>query len=583
MILKKKVQVGLLDSGSGQYGSYIIRIASRENMLPITAFASVITHIKKLITEKYGDPLINNRAQRMLNDCDKFGQLPIVYSKTTEHEVETDTKHTIYYNQIVVDIPEEQAINGVSGQTSSSTNEIVGILQSMSTNYNEGWCLINQQLDFMYSIGIVRPNVYRGFIGIINNDPLFTTFRNKYYNSCNNLAFIYNIENENNIRSRNSVLKCALLITDNLQKAFELRNKQTYQLSCHDGELGTFIFQNLRTTVNGTMYFYTFVSNKIHIDWINQIPVLYDGYKGYETAKNYIYRLNRCNIKQINILQYGDLGHFVCQQIPGGLPSLTLQYINKTLLTTRPNSVSITESGFRGRVDYKDYRTNRIIRSEVNLSYSYNDPIMNNMAGYLILPIVDNQPNMEALEEVTKIINALHDRNNVLFREHCANYYNMLKNEITANQEDLLTKWFQYCTRTSKHTDDNIIQAYKNMKSKLEKEYKEIQNYLDYYDFSKCIPVPTINIDKKMLKNYYKTLHIEPQNYIIKSINNKKIQQDIVGRKSTITIQTIIKKNDVYMATYPLLDFYNRQNNSLELNYDDMKGAVIRDKVKNRR
>ena len=208
---------------------------------------------------------------------------------------------------------------------------------------------------------------------------------------------------------------------------------------------------------------------------------------------------------------------------------------------------------------------------------------MNNMAGYLILPIVDNQPNMEALEEVTKTINALHDHNNVLFREHCANYYNMLKNEITANQEDLLTKWFQYCTRTSKHTDDNIIQAYKNMKSKLEKEYKEIQNYLDYYDFSKCIPVPTINIDKKMLKNYYKTLHIEPQNYIIKSINNKKIQQDIVGRKSTITIQTIVKKNDVYMATYPLLDFYNRQNNSLELNYDNMKGAVIRDKVKNRR
>ena len=80
------------------------------------------------------------------------------------------------------------------------------------------------------------------------------------------------------------------------------------------------------------------------------------------------------------------------------------------------------------------------------------------------------------------------------------------------------------CTEASKQNDDNIVKAYERMKKSLEREYKELGTYLSHYDFSKCMPIPRIKTDEKMVENYYKSLHIEPKTVIINSINNRNIK-----------------------------------------------------------
>ena len=74
---------------------------------------------------------------------------------------------------------------------------------------------------------------------------------------------------------------------------------------------------------------------------------------------------------------------------------------------------------------------------------------------------------------------------------------------LSLNQTHYL-EWFKYCTRASKQNDDNIVKAYERMKKSLEREYKELGTYLSHYDFSKCMPIPRIKTDEKMVENYYK-------------------------------------------------------------------------------
>ena len=165
---------------------------------------------------------------------------------------------------------------------------------------------------------------------------------------------------------------------------------------------------------------------------------------------------------------------------------------------------------------------------------------------------------------------------NLAFTEYKATMFESLE-----AQEDVLAKWFSYCTRSSKNTDDGIIRAYMKMKTNLEKEYKEIGSYLNCYDFSKCTAVPRLEMDKKLRENCYKSLHIEPKNVIIKSINNKKINP-INELRPTVRFM-ITAKGACAIGEMPLNKYYDAKTNSIILNYNKMKGEVIRDKIKNRR
>ena len=122
--------------------------------------------------------------------------------------------------------------------------------------------------------------------------------------------------------------------------------------------------------------------------------------------------------------------------------------------------------------------------------------------------------------------------------------------------DNILDDWFRSCVRTKKQTDMGILHAYMNMKSKLEQEYKQLKTYMDFYDFSKCKPIPSVSMDKKMRENYYKTLHIEPECVILNKINNKNIEK-ISTIKPMVKFNLLTSKG---MLLEGKKDLYSYQN-----------------------
>lgn len=578
MSLEKKIQLNYIENGSGIHGAFVLRMITKESIIPETALTMVTNHLKAFVTTIHGD---TTRKQKFLNDIDRFGQLPIVYHKVDTYQIEGDQWYTVYYNQLVLDIPAD--LQETNPMRNGPLSDILNIIHNMDNTRYEDWIQVEQSLNYAYSIGILRPNIYRGWGGITSHDPIINNFIDKYYNAHNHLAFTFDIENNTNIRNRNSYVRYSINIFNNLKEAFAARNSHTYCITCGDNDLGSFMFQEFKTNMNGITRVYNFAPKKIGVEWVNNILVFYDGQKAFDTVKDYIAQWQNYNIRQVNVLQYCDLRNFFVQQMPIGRPALTLNFVNKNNINVLNRTFSIGDVGFRGNVNYKPATKRKTVHLETMLSYNAHDYDRVMTYGNIVLPVNDKNDHIKALEELNQMLSCLYTHQSESFKNHCRAYIDLLKSIITVQEDDILSRWFQYCTQASKNTDDKIVRAYKAMKDKLEKEYKDIGAYLDHYDFSKCLPVPAINLDDKMVKNYYKTLHIEPINTIIKSINNRKIQQSIAEMKSMVTVQMILKGEDVYMAQYPLIDFYNSKNNSLILDYKKMKGAIIRDKIKNRR
>ena len=162
---------------------------------------------------------------------------------------------------------------------------------------------------------------------------------------------------------------------------------------------------------------------------------------------------------------------------------------------------------------------------------------------------------------------------------HCdvSLYKDLFLGEVARNdlaEEDILEEWFKSTLTRTKEEKDNVIRAYLNMKRERMAEIKQFKEYIDSYDFSKLNPVPVVKADKKTLKNYYKTLHIQPENYIIEKINNKKIKT-ISKNKGTVKVM-LVSHEMVLNGKKDLNDFYDRQTNTISFRYSDLKGAIKR-------
>ena len=120
------------------------------------------------------------------------------------------------------------------------------------------------------------------------------------------------------------------------------------------------------------------------------------------------------------------------------------------------------------------------------------------------------------------------------------------------------------------------------MKLNLLREYKALEDYMGSYDFSRVTPVPKIILDKKTKENYYKSLHILAKNIKINNVNNKKIKE-INKTQAMVDLMYVNNNETIIKGSYPLIKYYNPTSNTLEFNYNKMKGELIHDKVKNRR
>ena len=149
-----------------------------------------------------------------------------------------------------------------------------------------------------------------------------------------------------------------------------------------------------------------------------------------------------------------------------------------------------------------------------------------------------------------------------------------------SEEEDILTAWFSSCVRNKQRNDDNLLRAYRQMKYRLLQEYKVLEDYVTAYDFSKVLPVPRIEMDKKAKENFYKSLHVQAKNIKINNVNNKKIKE--INKTQAMIDMMFMQSGNIFKENFPLTKYYNPTKNTLEFKYNKMKGELIHDKIKNR-
>lgn len=581
--IEKKVKLNELENG-GTSGLYVIRVASRIPMTADIARSTVINHIKGEIEARYPGDGNSYKKESLLKDLEVLSRIPILYHKVDKYEKEEYGQ--VEYHQIVLDLPEEEKhlatkrntmLGNVSGQLASN-------LYSM---YGDAWKVPQCPMaDFIYTFADVKPDRRMNILMVTNNDERMKKFIELEYKPNNHIAISIDA-NTTKCYNRSSILKMMFRINDSLSQAFETKTNDTIGIDQYDSLFGRFSFFTYREDRHGGLRLLILYKSKPKLVWFNDMAIFYDGEKAFEDAKQYFETWAERGIRQVDILQFCHNKDFFYQDSIGQnyyVNKLVLLFLNQDKISLSRSELNMRNGrGLNGRVSYLPAKNQKRIYLDIGIGGR--SPNMGPYLGSLVIAVNGQGVQKEALRVVNNMIRLTLPIASTLETESFEDNYNIYRNclfGLAESKPDTLSEWFKYCTRASKQNDDNIVKAYERMKKSLEREYKELGTYLSHYDFSKCMPIPRIKTDEKMVENYYKSLHIEPKTVIINSINNRNIKS-IQEVQPTVSFMFIDRRGRILKGNYSINKFYNSKTNEVELLYNKLKGEVSRDKVENRR
>ena len=392
---------------------------------------------------------------------------------------------------------------------------------------------------------------------------------NRIGNYLKDICVSIEINKEKSYKGSNAIKMNAIIYND-FKEAVNNRNSNTWIIS-GGNDLGVLCFGRINRFADGSYKYVCEYNNKFKADYIKDKVVFYDGEKSFDLVKNNIEEWN-CNF--VSITQFSKNKDFFYHTIrSNAIKKILLHFINSDRIISGEIRADDFNSSFTGtvncriknnyRMGYNVCKRQGILNGEYVVPYNPNDNTSSKALYYINKLILSNNLDIDSLNKYKDI----------LFRKDY-------------DEDDILLKWFDFCSGTNKNNNMKIINAYKKMRDNLIGEYKQLGYYVNNYDFSKCNPVPTIKIDKKLKNNFYKTLHIEAKNIIIKKINKmniKPIEDKQVYVRGMFPIKGKHQKEDILLGEIPLKRFYNGKDNAIELNYIKLKGEIYNDKVKNRR
>lgn len=431
-----------------------------------------------------------------------------------------------------------------------------------------------------YSTTLVQNNKFLLFPANSNNREFMerVTEDLKIYNDLIKKIGIKLICNPKKEYTRNSVVKCNYRIYDTLEEAINNHIEGGYALQTVGGQQYPVLLGEHVLNCSNKRVYRSF-SNKIKCKTIDNRLVLYDGNKGLSCFEDKISRWQQ-NIKLICILQYNGLRLPRELELAPSIKTAIIRFLSPTCydFSNSNNYGEVVQrnrfgQGGRLRANGRAWFKNKTYCIQIN----FNNSGRNNYGPCCdaIIPFGDKTHDaIDALNDVL-VTNNIDDIAEAYLGV-------ILRSNLEVNnEEDILTNWFAYCVRTKQHNDDKLLKAYKRMKGDLIRERKALQDYISNYDFSKVIPVPTIELDKKAKENYYKSLHIQPKTIIINSVNNKKIKE-IVKTQAMVDFMIIKGESIIAKSNTPLVKYYNPTRNVLEFGFNKMKGEMLHDKTKNR-
>ena len=477
------------------------------------------------------------------------------------------------------------AVEAIPIARSYGRNILSSIKRSVTVGGNYGMCVADNVGFFGY-VGELSSANEEEFIYFGKNAAEVTKVGNlAVENTLENLIYGYETVHDNDKQYNNGTqVKINLVQYASLEQAFKEKTKATISFSQISPVSGPYIFKRLSCKDYSGIYRYELTyPNKIKVDTFDGRLVFYDGEKAYNTMKPYISSLND-SIKIIDIIQYAtnkDLYYQPIKRVSVDIhqaKKITFNFVQREYLPSTLTNREVSAAPYRVNgnipIAHKTRRYNKVINLRIDPDSIF--------TGQLIIPVDDTSV------DPCGILTAIHLCNAALshsgdFMTLVENYKNCIIKQVanTEADDDILSTWFAHCNNTSSNEDKHIVRTYEMMKERLIKEYKELEVYVSHYDFSKCTPIPTIKMDKKLTDNYYKTLQLEAFNNIINSVNNKRIEE-FRSVKPYVTVM-MEYHNLTLQNKYPISKFYNASKNEIDLNYIELRGAVINDKIKNRR
>lgn len=577
MILERKVTLNEYGSRHSIEGLISIKIASRLSMTPEVARDAVVNHIKGELQASHSAGSFSEQKYNIYaKDMELMAQLPIVYHKETRYD---GLDGDIYYVQMLLDLSALHDPCVTPSSYSLLPDIAAGILGAVYGGYGMRVTPRCPLTDFTYELA----NIKFGSRNTVLRSEQGTQFCQFVYSQVNipknNIAIAIEA-NTQKAYNRNSLIKVQYKIYDDFVEALNDKSINTLSISQHDGVYGVLTFTTLGEHHNGVYRFDVMYKGKVMAYWYKDTLVCYDGLKSLETVKPYLEEWTRGGIKQVDILQFCANRDFFYQDEMNSefnrVNKMVLHFLGKNRLYLSRSGLNYRNGGLTGQIYYKPAKARKVTAINTTLK-----SIGQTFFAELVIAVDGIHGAEEAMSKAVQLIRARIFPNENLDVNLAFTEYKHTLFEAEEVQDDVLSKWFSYCTKSSKTTDDGIIRAYLKMKANLEKEYKEIASYLTCYDFSKCTAVPRLEMDKKLRENCYKSLHVEPKNVIIKSINNKKINP--ISETRPIVKFMVSTKGMCAIGEMPLKKYYDAKSNAVLLNYNKMKGEVIRDKIKNRR
>lgn len=375
--------------------------------------------------------------------------------------------------------------------------------------------------------------------------------------------------------THNSIVKVIYKIYDDVLDSINIHEPGALSLLLLGGTPGPIYYgryelKNRRVRLSNTnKYVYKPYGSKYRAAKIGNKLVYYDGARAFDSFKDKIGEWDE-RIQIVVLMQYHGLEYAPFLDNGANRQKVIIRFLNpKDYTFDRQNMcMNGTDVGeISGRVWNHRKAQHYSIRFDFRSGESYNPAFEG------IVPFG---------EKAGQVIDAIDALIKTRGRDNFSNYIDALIDiPAVKEEEDILTAWFTSCVKTKKHNDDNVLRAYRMMKLNLLREYKALEDYMGSYDFSRVTPVPKIILDKKTKENYYKSLHILAKNIKINNVNNKKIKE-INKTQAMVDLMYVNNNETIIKGSYPLIKYYNPTSNTLEFNYNKMKGELIHDKVKNR-
>lgn len=390
--------------------------------------------------------------------------------------------------------------------------------------------------------------------------------------------------------SRKTKMKIGLELTKNVVNEINSGDNDVIHLLSTSYFSPDFIFRERASDLEGKICFIK-KAKGIKATIINGVLVIFDGKKSFDNNINYIENLSLLdtNIKFVVINQYNLQNNLLfdnnmisfCNMINNN-KAIIIKSLNKEKILSFRNEFDYNKISktFKGYVNYSIYKDRRSNNCETFTTFIRKPENESLFIGYF-LSVYDKNDDKNSLSNIYNIIFSSYTGNRELFEENIVKYRDSLLQINNNNEDDLLSKWFRDCINSSKSNDDGILLAFKNMKKQLEEEYKNLLLYTKHYNYNNLCAVPKVVLDKKMEKEYYNTIHLMPKKVIINKINNKKIKP--IEEIENFVHYLVPVKDIMVQGDISLKNFYNNKENKIYIQYKEMKGVVINDKIKNRR